>query len=30
MSEADYMKAFAEADEQYAKLLSVLVDAAKK
>lgn len=30
MSEADYMKAYAESDEQYARLLSVLVAAAKK
>jgi len=30
MTEADYMKAFADADEQYARLLSVLVAAAKK
>lgn len=30
MSEADYMKAFSESDEQYARILSVLVAAAKK
>lgn len=30
MSEAEYMKAFSEADEQYAKLLAVLVAAAQK
>ena len=30
MSEADYMKAFTEADEHYARALSVLVAAAKK
>lgn len=30
MSEADYMKAFAETDEQYARMLSVLLSQAKK
>jgi hypothetical protein len=30
MSETDYMKAYSESDEQYARLLSVLVAAAKK